>query len=154
MDPDARKDFDGRHLFGPARDAFLPQKPFRWSGTKLLEFPITTMPIGRTPIHMSYLQGISSRSPKLAESYFRVALRQAGRRGVGLSFLIHPPDVLDEHDAPELSYLPGMSRPWKAKLDQVRTTLERILEAGPTATHSEIASSLNEQELPELAPKA
>lgn len=154
MDPGARKGFRSGHLFGRARDAFLPQKPFRWSGTNLLEFPITTLPIGRIPIHMSYLQGISSRSPNLAESYFRAALRQAGRRGVGLSFLIHPPDVLNEDDAPDLSYLPGMSRPWRAKLNQVHTTLERILEAGPTATHAEITSSLNKQELPELTPNA
>ena len=54
-------------LFGSFRDGTRPLKPYRWAlGDGLIEVPVTTMPLLRTPIHMSYLMYLGERSPALA----------------------------------------------------------------------------------------
>ncbi|MGH8886145.1 MAG: polysaccharide deacetylase family protein [Egibacteraceae bacterium] len=114
-----------RDLFGPAANALLPLSPFCWDTDAglLLELPITTFPLLRTPIHASYLQALAARSPRAAHAYLRSGLRACRRRGIAPSFLLHPPDVCDDHDVPSLSYLPGMARPWPQKVDVLRRTL-------------------------------
>jgi hypothetical protein len=48
-------------LFGSMRDGFQPLRPYRWqlaAGT-LLEIPVTTLPLFRVPIHLSYVLYLS-----------------------------------------------------------------------------------------------
>ena len=113
-------------LFGPSRNALLPLQPFRWTAPagELLELPVTTMPLARIPMHMSYLQALAAKSPAVARAYARTGLGMCRRLGLLTSFLLHPPDVLDVDDAPRLSYFPGMTQGWRAKVDLVRRTLE------------------------------
>jgi hypothetical protein len=120
-----------QHLFGRASNALLPLRPFRWrvDGEGLLELPVSTMPMLRTPMHMSYLQALGAISSSVADGYFRMALRMLRARGVPPSFLLHPTDLLDARDAPRLAFFPGMARPWDQKLEQLRAALSSLAES-------------------------
>ena len=55
-----KKDRD--ELFGTMQNGFQPIKPYRWhlpSGRSLLEIPVSTIPIVKTPFHLSYLLYLS-----------------------------------------------------------------------------------------------
>jgi hypothetical protein len=96
-------------LFGSFRDGFRPLKPYRWRGKDgLLEIPVTTMPILRLPVHLSYLLYLSTFSRILAVRYFRSALALCRLTGVSPSILLHPLDFLGEDDNIGLSFFPGM----------------------------------------------
>lgn len=104
---------DGRgELFGGFSRVLAPVHPYRWrtaEGNALVELPVTTMPLLRTPIHGSYLVQLNEISPRLARGYFRTALRLCLARGVTPSLLLHPTDVLEASEAPGMEFFPGMA---------------------------------------------
>jgi protoporphyrinogen oxidase len=104
-------------LFGPFREGMRPLKPYRWSlaDDGLIEVPITTMPILRTPIHMSYLMVLAERSPALALRYLAIALWLCRRTGVSPSLLLHSHDFVGADDVPAMSFFPGFRLPGQAK---------------------------------------
>jgi hypothetical protein len=107
-------------LFGGVSRVLAPVGAYRWrvgTSSSLVELPVTTMPLLRTPIHASYLQQLNQASPKLARGYFRTALRLCRLRGVGPSLLLHPTDVLDATEAPGMEFFPGMAVPSARKTD-------------------------------------
>ena len=62
-----------KELFGSFREGFYPLKPYIWNlknKTKLLEIPVTTMPIFKLPFHQSYLLYISGVSNFLMKVVF------------------------------------------------------------------------------------
>lgn len=141
-------------LFGAYRDGLRPVKPYTWSfgGEALVELPVTTMPLFRVPIHLSYVLHLHGISPALARRYFDAALRLCRWTGVGPSILLHPLDFVDRHDADELAFFPGMALPAEAKLDVVAASLRLLadrFDVGPTGRHVE---SLRAAELPSVAP--
>ncbi len=140
-----------QQLFGPASNAVLPLSPFRWStgGPGLLELPVSTLPLLRTPVHMSYLQALGGASPAVAEVYARLAFRALRARGVPPSFLLHPTDLLDARDAPRLSFFPGMARPSAGKLDQLRRTLAVLARDFRVLPLGEVADRLAGADLPQ-----
>ena len=99
-------------LFGSAAEGLRPVHPYRWhldtGAAGPVELPVTTMPVARVPMHLSYVLQVHAVSPKLARAYFGTALRACLLRGVEPSILIHPLDLLDHHDAPGLQFFPGM----------------------------------------------
>lgn len=104
-------------LFGKFSDGFQPLKPYLWGGPGgMLEIPVTTMPIFRTPIHLSYVLYLSRFSKAAAELYFRSALSLCRLRGVQPSLLLHPLDFLGKDKVPELSFFPGMDLDTAEKL--------------------------------------
>src|SRR2546425_4501078 len=58
-------------LFGTFRDGLRPIRPYQWQldSGPLTEIPVTTMPIFKVPIHVSYLLYLSMFSPTLALGY-------------------------------------------------------------------------------------
>lgn len=107
-----RQQEERKELFGGTAAGFRPVRPYRWildGRTTLLEIPVTTMPIFKTPFHLSYLLYLGGISPLLMRTYFRTALGlcRAGRTGV--SFLLHPLDFLALEDAPALRFFPAMA---------------------------------------------
>jgi peptidoglycan/xylan/chitin deacetylase (PgdA/CDA1 family) len=113
-------------LFGSARDGFRSIKPYRWrlpGGGRLLEIPITTVPVLRTPFHMSYLLFLARRSERLMVEYLRGAIGACRATGVQPSFLLHPLDFLDAGQAPGLAFFPGMDLPAARKAELVRRAL-------------------------------
>ena len=137
-------------LFGPASNAVLPLSPFRWStdGPGLLELPVSTMPLVRTPMHMSYLQALGGASRPVAEGYARLAFRALRARGLPPSFLLHPTDLLDAEDAPRLAFFPGMARRSADKLDQLHRTLAALAGDFEVVPLGEAAERLRHAELP------
>jgi len=99
-----------KELFGTWRDALRPVSPFRWriDDDKLFELPVTTMPVFKTPIHLSYILYASRYSSVLAIAYFRFALLMCRMTGVAPSILLHPLDFIGCDDVGELDFFPGM----------------------------------------------
>ncbi|WP_410636396.1 polysaccharide deacetylase family protein [Amycolatopsis sp. cmx-4-83] len=101
-------------LFGGFSRVAAPVHAYRWrtcDGSALVELPVTTMPLLRTPIHCSYLVQLHEFSPRVARGYFRAALRLCLARGVAPSLLVHPTDVLGGAEAPGMEFFPGMAAP-------------------------------------------
>ena len=62
-----------KELFGSFKEGFYPLKPFRWeldSKRKLLEIPVSTMPVFKIPFHQSYLIYIGNISTALMKGYY------------------------------------------------------------------------------------
>jgi len=112
-------------LFGSFRNGFRPLKPYRWNGKEgLLEIPVTTMPILRLPIHLSYILYLSEFSASLATSYFRMSLQLCRITGVSPSLLLHPLDFLGCDDKVGLDFFPGMKLAAGRKVDLVGRVLD------------------------------
>ncbi len=129
-------------LFGRLRDGFRPLKPYRWNTASgpLVEIPVTTMPVLRTPFHLSYLVWLHSHSKKLARVYRETALSLCGVTGTAPSFLLHPLDFLGPSEAAELAFFPGMKVSLEEKLDLAEDTLSTIGERYCLSTMAEHAA--------------
>jgi len=126
MSPEERE--KRKKLFGKFSDGFQSLKPYKWQiGEKsLVEIPVTTLPVFKTPIHASYVIYLSTFSKTLAKIYWKTALEMCKRTGTQLSLLLHPLDFLSAEDAPELRFFPAMNLPIKQKLEFVSEILETL----------------------------
>jgi uncharacterized small protein (DUF1192 family) len=129
-------------LFGKFSEGLRPIRPYRWrvGEGRLVEIPVTTMPILRTPIHLSYVLYLDLVSPLLGRLYFDNALRLCRISGVQPSILLHPLDFLGCDDTEALSFFPGMRRPsaWKlARVSEHLASLERGFEVVSMREHVE-----------------
>jgi peptidoglycan/xylan/chitin deacetylase (PgdA/CDA1 family) len=133
--------------YGRSRNAFLPLAPFRWrsSAGHIVELPVTTLPFLRVPIHMSYLQALAALSPLVAQRYLTAAIRLCQASNISLSFVLHPLDVLDAIDAPHMAAFPAMSMKAKAKVEQVRWSLDALKTEFEPRTLREFVSSLGKR---------
>jgi hypothetical protein len=115
-------------LGGTLRDAIRPIKPYRWKmeSATLIEIPVTTMPLFRTPIHVSYLFALACISRNVAYRYFNAALKLCALTGIAPSLLLHPTDFLGCDDVNELDFIPGMRLPTEQKLEFVSEILRRL----------------------------
>jgi peptidoglycan-N-acetylglucosamine deacetylase len=105
-------------LFGTISDGFRPLKPYDWklNNGSLLEIPVTTMPLFKVPIHLSYLLYLSKFSPFVARQYFRMALLFCRIARTQPSILLHPLDFMGCDDDNDLSFFPAMDIPSEKKL--------------------------------------
>jgi len=115
-----------KKLFGKFADGFQSLKPYKWRvGEKsLVEIPVTTLPLFKTPIHASYVIYLSTFSKTLAKTYWKTAIEMCRVSGTQLSLLLHPLDFLSGEDAPELKFFPAMNLPIEKKLEFVSEILE------------------------------
>jgi peptidoglycan-N-acetylglucosamine deacetylase len=135
-------------LFGKFSDGFQPLRPFQWDTANgpLLEIPVTTVPIFRTPFHLSYLLWLSRYSRLASRAYLELALRLCSLSGFGPSFLLHPLDFLGREDAPRLHFFPGMDLSREYKVDFFESVLFRLKRAYDVVPMSEHASRINRRE--------
>jgi hypothetical protein len=119
-----------KELFGKMSEGLRPVKPYRWqAGEKgLLEIPVTTMPLFKVPMHVSYVLYLSALSPKLAVRYFKEALRLCRVTKTEPSLLLHPLDFLGADDTSELSFFPAMRMQSELKLKVVGEVLDALAE--------------------------
>ena len=131
-------------LFGTWKDAFRPVSPFRWriGENRLLEVPVTTMPIFKTPIHLSYILYASKYSEFLARAYFRFALLMCRISGVEPSILLHPLDFMGYDDTGDLAFFPGMDMRSDRKIRIVRTVIAELRKHYELCTMLEHAESV------------
>lgn len=115
-------------LFGKFSDGLRPVGAHyvAANGHRMLEIPVTTTPLLRTPFHLSYLMYLAEKSRPLMRAYFETALFLCRNTGTPPSFLLHPLDFLDVSDAPELSFFPAMTLPWQEKLAVAGEVLDRL----------------------------
>jgi hypothetical protein len=94
-------------------------RPCLWqlADKRLLEIPVTTMPILKLPIHFSYVHYIASFSLSLARLYFRSSVSMSRVSIVRPSLLLHPLDFADRSDAQVLSFFPAMHTAVNRKLE-------------------------------------
>jgi len=114
-----------KKLFGKFSDGFqsLKSRTLDVTGKDLVEIPVTTFPLVKTPIHLSYLLYLSTYSRNAALAYWRAALAMCRATGVQPSVLLHPLDFLSGEDAPELKFFPGMNVSTHEKLAFVNDAL-------------------------------
>lgn len=105
-------------LFGKLSDGLRPLTPYRWrTGCgELIELPVTTTPLVRLPMHLTYLMFLGTYSATAARAYFRAALAACRVARVAPSVLLHPTDFLSAEDVPEMAFFPGMKLPAARKL--------------------------------------
>lgn len=117
-----------KKLFGKFSDGFQSLKPYKWQiGEKsIIEIPVTTLPLFKTPIHASYVIYLSTFSRGLAKMYWRTAVEMCKLSGTQLSLLLHPLDFLSGEDAPELKFFPAMNLPVEKKLEFLSEILENL----------------------------
>ena len=132
-------------LFGGFRDGLRPNQPYHWrlqEGGTLLEIPVTTVPVIRTPFHMSYLLYLSRFSRALMRLYLDSALLACRALRVEPSFLLHPLDLLGGDQVPQLSFFPGMDLPGHRKEQLFAEVLGVLASHFEFMTMSEQATSL------------
>lgn len=141
-------------LFGTLADALRPVKPFRWTleSGELLEIPVTTMPLVKVPIHLSYVLYLSKFSRPLARLYFRIALAMCRLTGTAPSILLHPLDFLGAEDCPALRFFPGMDLNTRSKLELVAEMIDVMGKHYELVTMREHAQRLGADRLKRLAP--
>lgn len=115
-----------RILFGRFRDGLQPLKPYRWQSEEgsLTEIPVTTMPLLRIPIHVSYLLYLSLYSRWLALFYLRSSLLMCRLTGTSPSLLLHPLDFMGNDDTNELVFFPAMRTPSEPKVRLVGEVID------------------------------
>jgi peptidoglycan-N-acetylglucosamine deacetylase len=115
-------------LFGTLREGLRPNRPYRWmlEDGELVEIPVTTMPLLRVPIHVSYLVYLSGISPALASAYFATALHLCRISGAQPSLLLHSLDFLGHEDVKELAFFPGMGLSAEHKLAVVGNAVDQL----------------------------
>lgn len=92
----------------------------------LVELPVTTMPLTRLPIHLTYLTFLRQKSAWLTSAYWRSAINLCRLRGVAPSLLLHPLDFLGQADAPDLDFFPGMKLTAEVKLNLLAEVVSKL----------------------------
>lgn len=143
-------------LFGKFTDGLRPSRAYHWllaDDLTLLEIPVTTVPIVKTPFHLSYLIYLSRFSPLLGDLYLRIALILCRMTRTEPSFLIHPLDLISGDQVPALRFFPGMDMDCDKKVGICRRALHRLgesFELVPMGRHAEALSE--RQNLPQRHP--
>jgi len=115
---DKKEQEDRKKLFGSFWDGWRSVDPYLWrlpTKKELLEIPVTTIPVIKTPFHLSYLMYLSSLSPALAKAYLSLAYKTCNQMGTAPNFLLHPPDFMDMAQIPDMFFFPGVKFPQEKK---------------------------------------
>ncbi|MBE0654153.1 MAG: polysaccharide deacetylase family protein [Bacteroidales bacterium] len=131
-----------KSLFGKFSEGFRHLKPYYLKITekkKILEIPVTTMPVFRIPFHMSYLLYISNISPALMRMYLHFSIFMCKITRTPISFLLHPLDIIGGDKITELAFFPGMNMQSEKKIkvfEEVIRTLKKHFELVDLKTHA------------------
>ncbi len=144
-----------KKLFGKFSDGFQSLKPYKWQiGEKsIVEIPVTTLPIFKTPIHASYVIYLSTFSKLAAKTYWKTAVNMCKMTGTQLSLLLHPLDFMSGEDAPELKFFPAMNLPLEKKLEFLSDILETFQKSFSVVNMRQHAESVGKTNLPILHSK-
>jgi peptidoglycan-N-acetylglucosamine deacetylase len=143
-----------KKLFGKFSDGFQSLKPYKWQiGEKsLIEIPVTTLPLFKTPIHASYVIYLSTFSRSLAKMYWKTAVEMCKMSGTQLSLFLHPLDFLSGEDAPELKFFPAMNLPVEKKLEFLSEILETFTDKFEVVNMRKHAENVRRSEIPTRKP--
>jgi len=108
-----------KELFGKFSEGLRTLKPYYWrlgEGKRLMELPVTTMPLFKFPFHLSYLIYLSNISRPLMNLYLHTAILLCKLTRTPVSFLLHPLDLIGGDQLKELAFFPGMDVSSEAKV--------------------------------------
>lgn len=136
-------------------DAFRTLRPHRIKqyGSTLTEVPITTMPLFRVPIHVTYLTYLQQFSPSVAKAYLSTAISLCRFRRVAPVMLLHPLDFLGGDEHPDLAFFPGMRLRYEQKLpllDRLADMIQSHWQVGTVSeqtTAARVSSSLSSTQM-------
>ena len=133
-------------LFGSFSDGLRKNAPYlvKANGAALVEIPVTTMPLLRIPIHLSYVLYLAALSPSIALAYFATALTLCEITRTPPSILLHPLDFLTARDCPELKFFPAMSLDPEVKAHVVSESLVMLKRRFEVVPLRDVARSLRE----------
>ena len=144
-------------LFGKFSEGFRALNPYQVTeaGANILEIPVTTMPLLKIPIHLSYILYLGCYSKWLAMTYFRLAMTMCRIMKVEPSLLLHPLDFMGADDNVGLDFFPAMNMQSEEKcklagkvIDYYRSTSDvgtmrdHALRSGASAIDKEAAARL------------
>src|SRR5579884_61026 len=126
LTPEQRRERED--LFGRFGDGFRPNRRYtvNTESAALTEIPVTTFPLLRTPIHISYVLYIAAISRSAALAYFGSALALCKITQTEPSILLHPLDFLSARECPELGFFPAMNLDAGMKRDLVMQALRTL----------------------------
>lgn len=119
-----------KKMYGTFSEGFRKIKPYFFnlkSGSKIIEIPITTLPIIRLPFHMSYLIYLSSISSFLMKGYLYFAIFLCKITRTPVSFLLHPLDIIGGDKITELSFFPGMCITSEKKIELFKNVMKILM---------------------------
>ncbi|MGB5436870.1 MAG: polysaccharide deacetylase family protein [Maribacter sp.] len=137
-----------KELFGKFSDGFMKLKPYFWklkNNRKLLELPVTTMPLFRIPIHLTYLVYLSAISSQLMFFYLKCAVYLCKLTNTSPNFLIHPTDLLGEDMVTGMEFFPGMKISSHRKLEIFKKVINIFARHFTLVTMEEFAAGIFEK---------
>lgn len=144
-----------KYLFGSFSEGLRPVKPYLWklggeheSPRTLLEMPVTTIPLIKTPFHLSYLLYLRRYSSVLMSLYLKTALGLCRLTGTEPSFLLHPLDLLGPEQVPQLKFFPGMDLSADHKISVFSRVLSELGKHFTLVNMSEHAEHILRRNLP------
>jgi hypothetical protein len=117
-----------KQLFGKFAEGFRTLTPhhLKTKNGPLVEVPVTTMPVFKVPIHLSYVQYLGRYSTWLAKTYFSASLVMCRIFGVEPSILLHPLDFMGAEDDGDLGFFPAMDASVAEKLELAGFVVDQL----------------------------
>ncbi|HXR82911.1 MAG TPA: polysaccharide deacetylase family protein [Hanamia sp.] len=136
-----------KELFGKFSEGFRSNKPYYHhlkDNKKLLEIPVTTMPVLRIPFHLSYLVYLSSISDFLMKSYLNLAISFCKITGTQPSYLLHPLDLIGGDKIEALAFFPGMNLNSDKKVKVFKYVMQKMQKNFELMNMSEFANTVKQ----------
>ena len=139
---------DRKELFGSFSEGFRSLKPYHHNlnnGKKLLEIPVTTIPIFKIPFHLSYLLYLSGISMPLMRFYLWFAVFMCRLTRTRPSYLLHPLDLIGGDQVTELAFFPGMNISSEKKVKVFKIVIKKLKKHFELVNMTEHASRVNKK---------
>ena len=142
LSKDERK--ERKKLFGTLKDGLMPLKPYLVQirrESRLLEIPVSTIPVFKVPFHLSYLLYLSGYSELLMKRYLDLAMLMCQITRTNPSFLLHPLDLIGGDQIKDLAFFPGMNISTIRKLQIFKSVINKLSNSFNFVTMSVYAKS-------------
>lgn len=140
-------------LFGTFKDGLRPIKPYLWhldENQTLMEIPVSTIPVLKTPFHFSYLLYLSGYSMGLMKMYLNLAINLCKLTGTRPSYLLHPLDLIGGDQIPELKFFPGMNISSSRKIEVFSIVMKKLAKHFQLVDMQTHYDSLNRTQIPSV----
>ena len=118
-----------KELFGKFSEGLRSNKPYYHDlkeNQKLLEIPVTTIPVLRIPFHLSYLVYLSGISKILMKTYLNLAIFLCKATSTQPSYLLHPLDLIGGDKIKSLAFFPGMNLDSDQKIKVFKYVIKKL----------------------------
>ena len=135
-----------KELFGKFSEGFRSNKPYYHElneNKKLLEIPVTTVPLLRIPFHLSYLVYLSGISDVLMKLYLNIAIFFCKITRTQPSYLLHPLDLIGGDKIEALAFFPGMNLNSDKKVKVFKYVIKKMQKNFDLTNMSTFAKSIS-----------